>query len=48
MDGIFYTAEKLLGVPTIFRWYDAVLAAVLIGLFLMNIEYLLDVIKSKL
>lgn len=48
IESIFYTAEQLLGVPTIIRWYDAVLTAVLIALFLINVQYLISVIKKTL
>lgn len=47
IEVIFYNIEKLLGVTTVYRWYDSALTFILISIYTVNIKYLLDLIKSK-
>jgi len=48
IEVIAYNIEKMVGVPTVYRWYDMVITFILIWMYLYNIQYLLDAIKSKL
>ena len=48
IEMIAYNIEKMIGAPTIYRWYDMVITFSLIWMYLYNIQYLLDVIKSRL
>lgn len=45
---IFYNIEKLVGAPTVYRWYDSALSFSLIVVYVANIKYLFDVLKSRL
>lgn len=45
---MFYNIEKMIGVSTTYRWYDLVLTFTLIGFYVFNINYLLEVLKSRL
>jgi hypothetical protein len=45
---MFYSIEKLLGFPRSYRLYDFVSTVILISMYIYNIQYLLDVLKSRL
>jgi len=48
IEVIAYNVEKMIGVPTVYRWYDFVITAILVWMYLYNIQYLLDAIKSRM
>lgn len=48
IEVIAYNIEKILGYSTTYRWYDLVITFILIGMYVYNIQYLLDAIKSRL
>ena len=48
VEVIAYNIEKMVGVPTVYRWYDGVITFILVWMYLYNIQYLLDAIKSRI